>query len=199
MVAGIQFYASDDDVRVFLDHVGEGRTATIWQWPLVEPEPVSLSREEALAQRAVIILSEELGPPVVMHRDNPALRAGSVTAVVSTLNFQQFDPAEGVGLVHPDRSPVLFWRPGRVGDREMTAHSIGSQAQSMRAVSPDYERWVVRMMGWVRRRGTKVWGLEMGAVRPDLDIRVSTVSAIYALPGALRLLEGGVTGLGSPW
>ncbi len=80
----------------------------------------------------------------------------------------------------------------------MTAHSIGSQAQSMRAVSPDYERWVVRLMGWVRRRGTKVWGLEMGAVRPDLDIKVSTVSAIYALPGALRLLEGGVTGLGSP-
>jgi hypothetical protein len=29
----------------------------------------------------------------------------------------------------------------------------------MSAVSPEYERWVNRIMGWVRRRGTKVWGL----------------------------------------
>jgi len=195
VVAAVQFYASDDDVTALLDHIGEGRTATIWQWPLVEREPVSLSRTEAGGHRSVVVLSEEFGPPVVMYRDDPALREGTVTAVMSTINFQRLDPGPGVGLVHPDRSPVLFWQPGRVGDGELTTHLIGSQAQAMRAISPEYERWVKRVMGWVRRRGTKVWGLEQGAVRPDLDVRVRTVSAVYALPGALRLLECGATGV----
>lgn len=197
MVAGIQFYASDDDLTAFLDYIGEGRATKIWQWPLVEIEPVSLSREEARTEQTVVILSEEFGPPVVLHRDDPVLQEGSVTAVFSRINFERLDPAAGVGLVHPDFSPVLFWRPGWVDGREMMPHRIGSQAHSMRAISTEYERWITRVMGWVRRRGTKVWGLEMGAIRPDLDVRVTTVSAIYALPGALRLLEGGATGLGN--
>jgi hypothetical protein len=50
----------------------------------------------------------------------------------------------------------------------------------MSAVSPEYERWVNRIMGWVRRRGTKVWGLQRRSVRPDLDIALDVVSTIYA-------------------
>lgn len=194
MVAAIQFYASSEDVTALLDHLGEGRTTTIWPWPVVQLEPVSLSREEASTERAVVILSGELGPPAVIHRDDPVLDTGSVTAVLTRLNFRELHPADGLGLIHPDRSPVLFWQPGDARPNELTTHSIGSQAKAMRAVSPDYERWVTQTMSWIRRHGTKVWGLEMADVRPDLDIRVPTVSAIYALPGALRLLEDGATG-----
>ena len=67
----------------------------------------------------------------------------------------------------------------------------------MSAVSPEYERWVNRIMGWVRRQGTKVWGRQRRNVRPDLDIALDVVSTIYALPDALVALdprEAGVPG-----
>jgi hypothetical protein len=64
----------------------------------------------------------------------------------------------------------------------------------MAAISADYERWVNRTTGWIRRKGTKVWGLEQGTVRPDLNIQVGFISSVYALPGALRALEQGAAG-----
>ncbi len=48
-------------------------------------------------------------------------------------------------------------------------------------------------MSWVRRTGTKVWGLEKAAARPDLDIELSFLNTVVALPGALAALEGGAT------
>ncbi|HSV37228.1 MAG TPA: hypothetical protein VLI04_00585, partial [Nocardioidaceae bacterium] len=72
--------------------------------------------------------------------------------------------------------------------------TIGSQADSMSAVSKDYERWVNRAMNWVRRNGTRVWGLEAQDQRSDLDLRRTDVTTVYALPNALTMLEGGTPG-----
>jgi hypothetical protein len=100
-------------------------------------------------------------------------------------------------LIDSNISPVLFWRPGHSNDSVLRVSEIGSQADSTSAVSPEYERWVNRIMGWVRRRGTKVWGLQRRNVRPDLDIAMAFVSTIYALPDALAALEAGVPGRSS--
>ena len=62
------------------------------------------------------------------------------------------------------------------------------------AISGDYERWVNRVLSWVRRKGTKVWGLERNSIRPDLDVHLPFVNNVYALPGALSALEAGASG-----
>jgi hypothetical protein len=51
-------------------------------------------------------------------------------------------------------------------------------------------------MGWVRRKGTRVWGLERDQVRPDLDIDLNFVNNVYALPEALIVLQNGALGRG---
>ena len=51
-------------------------------------------------------------------------------------------------------------------------------------------------MGWVRRNGTRVWGLERHEVCPDLDIELSIVNNVYALPEALIVLQNGALGRG---
>ena len=71
---------------------------------------------------------------------------------------------------------------------------IGSQADAMAAISADYGHWVNRTTAWIRRKGTKVWGLEQGTVRPDLNIQLGFINSVYALPGALRALEQGAVG-----
>ena len=103
-------------------------------------------------------------------------------------------PGGEEGLIDSNISPVLFWRPGHSDDSVLRVSEIGSQADSMSAVSREYERRVNRIMGRVRRQGTKVWGRQRRNVRPDLDIALDFVSAIYALPGALAALEAGVPG-----
>src|SRR5665647_1706852 len=66
-----------------------------------------------------------------------------------------------------------------------THFSYSVDTDAMASVSTEYEKWVKRAMGWVRRKGTRVWGLERHEVRPDLDIDLSFVNSVYALPGAL--------------
>ncbi|TCC58180.1 hypothetical protein E0H73_28070 [Kribbella pittospori] len=91
-------------------------------------------------------------------------------------------------------SHVLFWAPGPVTDSNIRVSNIGSQADAMGTISADYERWANRVMAWIRRKGTKVWGLEQSAVRPDLDLQLSFVNTIYTLPDALSALKQGTPG-----
>ena len=122
------------------------------------------------------------------------MNESSKAGVFNRLNWQRLSPGDEAGLIDSNISPVLFWKPGHSDDSVLRVSEIGSQADSMSAVSPEYGRWVNRVMGRVRRRGTKVWGLQGRSVRPDLDIALAVVSTIYALPGALAALEAGVPG-----
>ncbi|MBO0811927.1 MAG: hypothetical protein J2P23_07755, partial [Microlunatus sp.] len=126
-----------------------------------------------------------------------AMSASTRAGVFNRLNWERLRPTAVQGLVDSNASPVLFWAPGAETEAEVRVSTIGSQADSMTAISGDYERWVNRVMGWVRRKGTKVWGLERSDVRPDLDIRLGFVSNVYALPDALSAMERGVVGLDS--
>ena len=117
----------------------------------------------------------------------------SRSGVFSRINWERMKPRSGDGLVDSNSSPVLLWTPATDTDGGLVSGNIGSQADSMSAVSRDYERWVNRVMDWVRRRGTKVWGLEAHDTRPDLNVRRTDVTTVFALPDALSALEEGAT------
>ena len=70
-------------------------------------------------------------------------------------------------MIDSNVSPVLLWEPGR-GD-----------ASGLRVI---------------RRKGTRVWGLQQHSERPYLDISLPIVSTIYALPDALTALQAGAPG-----
>jgi hypothetical protein len=106
----------------------------------------------------------------------------------------RLDPDDSQGLVDSNASPVLFWSPSTASGAGLNVGGIGSQADAMQAISAGYERWVNRVMGWIRRNGTRVWGAGPGQTRPDLDIHLPFVNAVYALPGALSALTRGVPG-----
>jgi hypothetical protein len=112
------------------------------------------------------------------------------------MNWDRLGRASSEGLVDSNASPVLFWQPGKASETLLATSSFGSQADAMAAVSTEYERWVKRAMGWVRRNGTRVWGLERHEVCPDLDIELSIVNNVYALPEALIVLQNGALGRG---
>lgn len=78
----------------------------------------------------------------------------------------------------------------------MWTSDVGSQADHPAQISEEYDRWLKRVLGWVRRAGTRVWGLEQASLRPDLDLQLSILNGVYALPGALAALESGTIGRG---
>lgn len=116
------------------------------------------------------------------------------SGVFNRLNWERLNPEPGEALVDSNASPVLLWVPATCADDALGSGHIGSQADSLSTVSKDYERWAHRVMNWVRRRGTKVWGLETTDVRPDLNLRRPDVTTVFALPDALAALEGGAIG-----
>ncbi len=143
----------------------------------------------------VAVMSAALGSPSFIRPGDAAMSAPGKTGLLNQLNWRLLSPAAEEGLMDSNASPVLLWKPGHSDDSMLRISEIGSQADSMSAVSPEYGRWVNRTMGWVRRRGTKVWGRQRHDVRPDLDIDLGLIgNTIYALPGALAALEAGVPG-----
>ena len=195
MVAAVHFYATECDQQHLLDYLGEPDDATLMAWPLLQSPAVALSRTQALSAGHVTVANRRFNGPVGMRQSDAAMNEASRAGVFNRLNWERLKPKPHETLTDPNTSPVLFWTPATHGRDGLTSGSIGSQADSMRAVSQDYERWVNRVMSWVRRRGTKVWGLDTSRVRPDLNIRRPDVTTVFALPEALDRLESGITGL----
>lgn len=194
MVAAIHYFATARDQESLLNYLGEPESVTLSPWPVLDPSRATLSRCQALASVHVTVVSTAFGPPSLIRPGDAAMNEPTKAGVFNRLNWRQLSPGDEAGLIDSNISPVLFWRPGRSDVSALRVNEIGSQADSMSAVSQEYERWVNRTMGWVRRRGTKVWGLQRRNVRPDLDIALAVVSTIYALPCALAALEAGVPG-----
>jgi hypothetical protein len=192
VVAAVHYFATARDQESLLDYLGEPESVTLRPWPVLDPSRATLGRRQALASVHVTVVSAAFGPPSLIRPGDAAMDEPGKAGVFNRLNWQRLSPSDEEGLIDSNISPVLFWRPGHSNDSVLRVSEIGSQADSLSAVSPEYERWVNRIMGWVRRRGTKVWGLQRRNVRPDLDIAMDVVSTIYALPDALAALEAGV-------
>lgn len=193
MASGVDFFATTTDEVALLDYLGEPGTVSMYPWPVADNNATPLSRKEL--GDSVMIVSHTLGPPRLIRADAPAMEGGTRAALFNRLNWERLQPGPTAGLVDSNTSPVLLWqRGGYRDDRVIHQSQIGSQADRATEVSEEYSRWANRVMSWVRRRGTRVWGLEGERVRPDLDVAIDHISSIYALPDALAALEGGWVG-----
>ena len=194
MVTAVHYFATLEDQMMLFDYLGEPAKVTLHPWPLIKTPLTALSRKEALAQSRVIVVNHQLGLPVPVRPRDAAMQGASVNAVFNRLNWEKHAPAEDEALVDANASPTILWSPARLHAEAIFPSSLGSQADSMAEISKDYERWVNRSMSWIRRDGTRVWGLEGIQRRPDLDIDLSFISTVFALPGALQALESGTPG-----
>jgi hypothetical protein len=190
----VHYFATVRDQEALLDYLGEPEACTLRPWPVLDPSQAPLSRRQALSQAQVTVVSAALGLPELIRPADAAMSESSRAGVFNQLNWQRLSPKGDAGLVDSNTSPIIFWSPGKSDVSVLHVSEMGSQADSMGAVSADYERWVNRVMGRVRRQGTKVWGLGGRSVRADLDISLPVASTIYALPDALVALEAGMPG-----
>jgi hypothetical protein len=194
VVAAVHFYGTTSDQLELLDYLGEPDDVTLHPWPLLVSPAASLTRQDALSRPHVMVASRAFGQPSGIRSGEAAMSEPSRSGVFNRLNLERLNPKPNEALVDSNASPVLLWAPATHAGEALGSGHIGSQAESMSAVSADYERWANRVMSWVRRRGTKVWGLEAPGIRPDLDLRRTDVTTVFALPNALAELEGGATG-----
>lgn len=191
MVAAVHFYATSTDQLQLLDYLGEPQEVSLLPWPVMSSPTASLARADALTRPHVMVVNPAMGRPSTLRSGDMAMTEPSRAGVFNRLNWERLKPGPTEGLVDSNVSPVLLWTPAAQTENALIAGSIGSQADSMRSISEDYERWVNRVMGWVRRKGVKVWGLETRNVRPDLNIERPDVTTLFALPAALAMLEDG--------
>lgn len=194
MVAAVHYFATAEDHVELLDYIGEPHDVSLHPWPVVASPLVALARDEPLAMAQVMVVHHGFGPPSVVRPGHAAMNEPTKAGVFNRMNWDRLRPSAREGLVDSNSSPVLFWTPGVVTDSGLRVSSMGSQADAMSAISGDYERWVNRVMGWIRRKGTKVWGEERSDVRPDLDVQLAFVNAVYALPDAMSALHRGAHG-----
>jgi hypothetical protein len=172
VVAAVHFYATATDQEYLLDHLGEPDEVTLRPWPVVASPPIVLSREVALSGGQVMVVSRALGPPAVIREGDPAMAGPSKAGVFNRLNWERLKPKPTEGVVDSNASAVLLWTPATQDSDGLGSGAIGSQADSMSAVSKDYERWVNRTMSWVagRAHGSGGWS-------PSISVPTLTYAA----------------------
>ncbi|GAP55868.1 hypothetical protein AHiyo6_24330 [Arthrobacter sp. Hiyo6] len=166
MVTAAFYFATLEDHATLLDYLGEPDKVTLHPWPVVRNPLDALSREEALATPQVLVVNRDLGPPVPVRPGDDAMNQPTKAGVFNRLNWDRLHPAHDEALVDSNASPVLLWVPAETGSEVIGVSQLGSQADAMAAISADYERWVNRTIGWIRRKGTKVWALSKGQFGP---------------------------------
>jgi len=194
MASAIYYLATAEDQMTLLDYLGEPAKVTLHPWWVVDDPMKRLTRHDALRSTEVMIAAPALGVPVAIRPGDPAMKETSKAGVFNRINWDRIQPTDTRSLIDSNFSPVLFWRPGVPSEGSIWLSDIGSQADNAASVSVEYDRWMNRVFGWIRRRGTRVWGLERAKLRPDLDLRLELLNAVYALPVALSALESGATG-----
>jgi hypothetical protein len=166
VVAAVHFYGTTTDQFHLLDYLGEPESVALYPWPVVPTSSALLTRQEALSQPNVMVVKHELGQPSLIRPGDAAMAERSRSGVFNQLNWERMSHEPGDALVDSNASPVLLWVPATQNEVDLNSGHIGSQADSMRALSAAYERWVNRSMNWVRRRGTKVWDFKPAAFGP---------------------------------
>lgn len=195
MAAGVHFFALADDEEAMLDHLGEPESCRLFPWavtPLAGPR--FLDRKGIAGHDRLGLLDPGLGEVVVIRSTDPAFNRGDTSGAINEINWQRLRPRRSEGLIDTNRSPVLMWRRGGFDGKTTALSELGSQADSMAAISEDYARWAKKAMGWVRRTGDAVWRWEGGTGVSDYDVELPIVNTIYALPAALEFLRSGGRG-----
>ena len=211
MAAAVDFFATQVNEIALLDYLGEPRTVSLHPWPISPLVPAALDRRDLAARPSVMVVSDALGPPrLIRAQADASMDGGSASATFNRINWDAFNQqrtrasSTRTALQSSCGSAVF------TSETSCTRAKSDRQADSMHGVSREYERWVNRVMSWVRRRGTRVrgstvlpsstrttthvWGLEGAKLRPNLDINIDHISSTYALPGALAELEAGGQG-----
>lgn len=194
MVTEVHYFATGQDQEALLEHLGGPTSVTLHPWPVVRSPLEVLPLSDALITPEVMVVHNALGPPVLIRPGDRAMNENTIAGIMNQLNWDQVQRDSSERLVDSNASPVLVWLPGKASETILSLSSIGSQAVAMAAVSQEYEKWVKRAIGWVRRKGTRVWGRELHKVRPDLDLDLPFLNSVYALPGALIALQNGAVG-----
>lgn len=111
MVSAIYYLALAEDQAALLDYLGEPAKVTLHPWWTVDDPIVSLTRQDALRMRDVMIARPELGGPIAVRPGDPAMEERSRSGVFNRFNWDRIQPTGGGGLVDSNSSPVLLWRP----------------------------------------------------------------------------------------
>jgi hypothetical protein len=196
MVCGVHFFATREDEGRLLDVLGEPDSVQLFPWiPMSVDNPVLLDRSSIWDLEQFGVVNPALGGIALDQPGGSAFTDGTARArAFNAVNWERAAPCVDQGIVDWNRTAALFWERGARSESVLTPSSLGSQADSMTAISVDYQRWVNRSMSWVRRNGTLVWGLTPDKTRSGWDIRLRTVSSYLALPGAQSFFAAGGCG-----
>ncbi|XAM00481.1 hypothetical protein OT109_03635 [Phycisphaeraceae bacterium D3-23] len=130
----------------------------------------------------------------VLHTTRPDvdLNANHDQLVASLIARDRWDHSDIIsnqGLIDFERSPALVYIRGQRSSRTIRASQLVAYPSRLASVSIDFERWVKRVLGWVRRKGEIVHDYRTPSCSiPNPDHLLTTT---YALPEAKILIDSG--------
>lgn len=127
--------------------------------------------------------------PLVWHTSKPKVAGASHRSFVINFFASQEWDARGFAkqdkMIDDDLSPLLCYRRGRVRAGKRYPNLLLAPPSNLRRVGPEYERTILRILAWVRRRGKIVHDWR----KPATTIPHTVVNTIYAFPDVQAVLE----------
>jgi hypothetical protein len=128
---------------------------------------------------------------VLRYTSQPGITGATHRSLVINLSAHDDWDERGLGegdrLIDFDLSPVLQYTRGDLQDGKREPNTVLAPPSNLKRVGPEYERWVLTSLAWIRRRGTIVHDWR----KPSTTIPnpYSFVNTIYAFPDVEEALK----------
>jgi len=128
---------------------------------------------------------------LIWHTSQPTIAGATHRSLVMNL-FARRDWDEqrlrnGERLIDVDLSPILQYTRGTCRDGKRGPNTVLAPPSNLKRVGPEYERWVMRSLAWIRRRGKIVhdWRKQSTTIPNPLSL----LNTIYAFPDVEETLK----------
>lgn len=131
--------------------------------------------------------------PLVWHTERPRVEGETHGQLVNRLfaseAWDQHPPDDHRAMLDVDASPVVVYRRSLTLDGQVGPCALFSPATNAANVAPAFEKWVRRILSWVRRKSTRIhdWRHQCS----ELPNPHGIVSSLYAFPKALARIRSG--------
>ena len=197
MTANVDFFCTKSEEQIVIRYLLKDKNVVMYDVfgdKLRQSDTTTLvSSSDWESELSLFFLHAELGD-WVLHATRPhvELNANHGQLVASLLARERWDQSSmshGEGLIDFERSPALVYRRGQRKSGRIRASRLTACPSRLSGVSVEYEKWVKRALGWVRRKGEIVHDYRtQSRVIPNPDHLLTTT---YAWPEAKAVIDSG--------
>jgi hypothetical protein len=196
MTAQVQFFCSPQEEHVVLERLTADPALVVFLLDgqrMTELPEFSSHLLSPWPEFVCLYIWAKLLGPIQWHEKRPKVEGTTQRSFVARLfareHWDKSGIAKGEKLLDQDLSPGICYKRPEIADGRTGPCTLIAPPSNLKRVGTEYEKWVNRYLGWIRRRGKLVH--DWRSPSTVLPNQRGLLNTVYAFPEALKEIESG--------